>query len=167
MASRLRAEVTISGSLLQLRPPLWLRCHQASCPRRAQTTLTYNGVTRAPTSWDCFLGERPQAGPGRPCLSQDLRVAGIRGASVPRPRQPWGPYPRGTACVPAGCCRTGTGFHRRRTCRALQGETEQPFQGQHEPRCLSAGPQAALELGTQTHMGAVHSGLWACLPPCH
>lgn len=35
------------------------------------------------------------------------------------------PYLRGTACAPAGCCRTGTGSHRHRRCMVLgrEGET--------------------------------------------
>lgn len=48
---------------------------------------------------------------------------------------------------PAGAARVG-----------LCGEKERPSEGLHEPQGLSAGPRAALELGTQTHRGQCPRG---------
>lgn len=72
-------------------------------------------------SCDHFLGKRgfPRSGWGE----------GVAGRVLQRPNGLWVTYPRGTACAPAGCCRTGTGSHRRHTCRVLQGETKQRFRG--------------------------------------
>lgn len=79
---------------------------------------------------------------------------GSEGAAASGRRLPQGPYPHETAYAPAGCCRIGTGSRRRRTCRALRGERERPFEGPHKPQRLPAGSlRAAWELGTQTRRG--------------
>lgn len=62
------------------------------------------------------------------------------------------PYLRGTACAPAGCCRTGTGSHRRRRCTVLGRE------GETRGSCVR---------GRRTP-DARELGLWAqAVCPCH
>lgn len=75
------------------------------------------GILKAgPMSCDHFLrksGLPWSGGGGGGCCSAPMGCGGA--------------YPRGTACAPAGCCRTGTGSHRRHRCRVLRGEMKQPF----------------------------------------
>ena len=112
--------------------------------------LGYNRLTRARRPCDGLLERGPR-------LALPLAGSGGKGsegAAASGLHLPQGPYRHETAYAPAGCCRIGTGSRRHRTCRALRGERERPFEGPHKPQRLPAGSlRAAWELGTQTRRG--------------
>ena len=147
------------GAFFSSVPTLCAPCPQAAIPAPQSTdsphTSCYKddwGSLRAgPISCELFLGRSglpwgPQAGSATSAFPR-AEVGEGRAAG-------WLSHLRGTACAPAGCCRTGTGSRRRHTCRVLRGERKLPSEGQNDPGRLPAGLRADLELGTHTHWGS-------------
>lgn len=105
---------------------------------------------------------RLRSGPNRLFRLQELRKG--RGRGAVSLVGSWAPYLRGIACAPTGCCRTGTGSHRRHRCRVLEGEMRQPREGWNQRRHLLLGCRQLCKWEPKHTLGLCAQGSRPSLP---